>query len=53
MLDKDSVDVAGDGGATLAEDASDAFKLLPDVVLDVDRMAVHHLCRSKEQYFTA
>ena len=49
MLDKDSVDVAGDGGATLAEDASDAFKLLPDVVLDVDRMAVHHLCRSKER----
>ncbi len=48
MVGEDSVDVAGDGGATLAEDAGDAFKLLPDVVLDVDRMAVHQLCRSKE-----
>ena len=49
MVGEDGVDVAGDGGATLAEDAGDAFKLLPDVVLDVDRMAVHHLCRSKER----
>ena len=49
MVGEDSVDVAGDGGATLAEDAGDAFKLLPDVVLDVDRMAVHHLSRSKER----
>lgn len=46
MVGEDSVDVAGDGGATLAEDAGDAFKLLPDVVLDVDRMSVHYLCRS-------
>ena len=46
MVGEDSVDVAGDGGATLAEDACDAFKLLPDVVLDVDWVTVHHLCRS-------
>ena len=46
VVGEDSVDVAGDGGATLAEDAGDAFKLLPDVVLNVDRVAVHHLCRS-------
>ena len=48
VVGEDGVDVAGDCGATLAEDAGDAFKLLPDVVLDVDRVAVHHLCRSKE-----
>lgn len=48
MVGEDSVDVAGDGGAALAEDAGDAFKLLPDVVLDVDRVAVHQLCRCKE-----
>lgn len=49
MVGEDSVDVAGDGSATLAEDSGDAFKLLPDVILDVDRMAVHHLCRSEER----
>ena len=49
MVGEDSVDVAGDGGATLAEDAGNAFKLLPDVVLDVDRVAVNHLCRSEER----
>lgn len=42
---EDGVDVAGDGCATLAEDAGDAFKLLPDVVLDIDRVTVHQLCR--------
>ena len=43
MLDKDSVDVAGDGGATLAEDASDAFELRPYAVLDVYRVTFHQL----------
>lgn len=46
VVGEDGVDVAADGGATVAEDASDAFKLLPDVVLDVDRVTVHYLCRS-------
>ena len=46
MVGEDSVDVAGDCGATLAEDAGDAFNLLPDIVLDVDRVTVHHFCRS-------
>lgn len=46
VVGEDSVDVAADGGATLAEDACDAFKLLPDVVLDVDRVTVNQLCRS-------
>lgn len=41
MVGEDSVDVAGDGGATLAEDAGNAFKLLPDVVLDVDRVTLY------------
>jgi len=49
MFGEDSVYVAGDGSATLAEDSGDAFKLLPDVILDVDRVSVHHLCRSKER----
>lgn len=49
MVGEDCIDVAGDGGATLAEDAGDAFKLLPDVVLDIDRVTVHHLCRSEER----
>jgi len=46
VVGEDSIDVAGDSCATLAEDEGDAFKLLPDVVLDVDRMSVHYLCRS-------
>lgn len=49
MVGENSVDVTGDGGATLAENAGDAFKLLPDVVLDVDRVTVHYLCRSEER----
>lgn len=49
VVGEDCIDVAGDGGATLAEDAGDAFKLLPDVVLDVDRMTVHNLCRSEKR----
>ena len=49
VVGENGVDVAGDGGAALAEDAGDAFKLLPDVVLDVDRMTVHHLCRSEKR----
>ena len=47
MVGEDSVYVAGDGGATLAEDSGDAFKLLPDVILYVDRMTLHQLRRSE------
>lgn len=48
VVGEDSVDVAGDGGAALAEDAGDAFKLFPDVVLDVQGMAILQFGRSKE-----
>ena len=43
MLDKDCVDVAADGGVTVAEDTGDAFQLRPYVVLDVDRMTLLQL----------
>ncbi len=45
MLDKDCVDVAADGGVTVAEDAGNAFELRPHVVLDVHRVTLHQLCR--------
>lgn len=47
MLQEDGVDVAADGGVTVAEDAGDAFELLPYAVLDVDRMTLLQLCRSE------
>ena len=43
MLQEDGVDVAADGGVTVAEDSGDAFELLPYAVLDVDRMTLHQL----------
>ena len=43
MLQKDSIDVAADGGVTVTEDAGDAFELLPYAVLDVDRVTLHQL----------
>ena len=45
MLDKDGVDVATDCGVTVAEDAGDAFELLPHAVLDVDWVTLLQLCR--------
>ena len=45
MLDKDGVDVAADGGVTVAEDAGNAFELLPHAVIDVDRVTLLQLCR--------
>ncbi len=45
MLQEDGVDVAADGGVTVAEDAGDAFELLPYAVLYVDRMTLLQLCR--------
>ncbi len=47
MLDKDGVDVAADGGVTVAEDTGNAFELLPYAVLDVDRVTLHQLGRSE------
>ena len=47
MLQKDSIDVAADGGVAVAEDAGDAFELLPYAVLDVDRVTLHQLRRSE------
>ena len=47
MLDKDGVDVAADGGVTVAEDAGNAFELRPHVVLDVHRVTLHQLRRSE------
>ena len=49
MLGEDGVGVTADGSATVAENSGNALKLFPDVVLDVDRMTVHHLCRSEER----
>ena len=43
MLDKDGVDVAADGGVTVAEDAGDAFELRPNAVFDVYRMTLQQL----------
>lgn len=43
MLGKDGVDVAADSCVAVAEDAGDAFQLLPYAVLDVDRMTLHQL----------
>ncbi len=43
MLDEDGVDVAADGGISIAEDAGDAFQLRPHAVLDVDRVTLHQL----------
>ena len=43
MLQKDSIDVAADGGVTVAEDTGDAFELRPHAILDVDRMTLHQL----------
>ena len=37
MLQEDGVDVAADCGITVAEDAGDAFKLLPYAVASVAR----------------
>ena len=48
MLGEDGVGVTADGGATVAEDSGDALKLVPQVAFDVQGMAVHQLCRSKE-----
>lgn len=48
MLGDDGVGVAADGGATVAEDSGNALKLVPQAALNVQRMAVHQLCRSKE-----
>ena len=45
MLQKDSIDVAADGGITVAEDTSYAFELFPYAVLDVDRVTLLQLCR--------
>ena len=45
MLQKDSIDVAADGGVTVAEDTGDAFELFPYAVLDVDRVTLLQLCR--------
>lgn len=49
MLGDDGVDVAADGGATVAEDSGDALKPVPQVALNVQGMAVHQFCRSKER----
>ena len=48
MLDKDGVDVAADSSVAVAEDAGDAFQLLPYAVLDVNRMTLQQLRRRKE-----
>ena len=45
MLQKDSIDVAADGGVTFAEDTGNAFELRPYAVLDVDRVTLHQFCR--------
>ena len=47
MLQKDSIDVAADGGVTATEDAGDAFELRPYAVLYVDRVTLHQLGRSE------
>ena len=43
MLQKDSIDVAADGGVTVAEDAGDAFELLLYAIFDIDRVTLHQL----------
>ena len=48
MLGEDGVGVATDGGATVAEDSGDALKLVPQVALDVQGMAILQFGRSKE-----
>ena len=48
MLGEDGVGVAADGSATVAEDSGNALKLVPQVALDVQGMAVHQFGRSKE-----
>ena len=48
MLCKDGVGVTADCCATVTEDSGNALKLDPQVALDVQGMAVHQLCRSKE-----
>lgn len=48
MLGEDGVGVAADGSATDAEDSGNTLKLVPQVALDIQGMAVHQLCRSKE-----
>ena len=47
MLQEDGIDVAADGGVTVAEDTGDAFQLLPYAVLDVDRVTLLQLRRSE------
>ena len=48
MLGEDGVGVAAYRCTTVAEDSGDALKLVPQVALNVQGMAVHQLCRSKE-----
>ena len=48
MFSDDGVGIAADCCTTVAEDSGNALKLVPQVALDVQGMAVHQLCRSKE-----
>ena len=48
MLGDDGVGVTADGRASVTEDSGDALKLVPQVALDVQGMAVHQFCRYKE-----
>lgn len=48
MLGEDGVGVTTDSSATVAEDSGNALKLVPQIALNVQGMAVHQLCRSKE-----